>query len=366
MGNWAGAFADTAVLLPLLAVLSIHNGMSFALLLVSSGFLYILSGYVYKVPMSIQPLKSIAIAGISLNASSLDIRVSAALLGGILLSLVFLNLGDIETKIPRVLIHGIQMSLGILLITQGCKQVPQLTTPMLLVGIPSLIILLFADWFLNVPVLGWFSLAGVLVALFSVTSAPDVAIVGQPQAPLDIHWGLVLSLVLPQFFLTINNSVLATKDVSQRYFGDQAKRVTTTRLLSFIGSGNILMSLLGGIPFCHGSGGITAHYLGGSRTSLSNYIIGIFLFLVGVFAYFESIKTLVLLPIFLFVVLTSVGLFHLKLALPSWRKFQKFILVAMAITSLSTQNIFISFAVGAAIYAGEKVYAHVSGSPYGA
>ena len=105
MGNFFGAFADTAVLLPLLATLSIHNGMSFSFLLASAGFLYIFSGYIYKIPMSIQPLKSIAIAGIALGASSLEIRISAALIGGILLFLIFLNLQKVHYNAPPLHWH---------------------------------------------------------------------------------------------------------------------------------------------------------------------------------------------------------------------------------------------------------------------
>ena len=60
--NIMGAFADGAVLFPLLITLSTQNGMNLSYLLLSAGLAYVVSGYVFRVPMSVQPLKSIAIA----------------------------------------------------------------------------------------------------------------------------------------------------------------------------------------------------------------------------------------------------------------------------------------------------------------
>jgi SulP family sulfate permease len=45
--------------------------------------------------------------------------------------------------------------------------------------------------------------------------------------------------------------------------------------------GNFLSSLLGGMPLCHGAGGLAAHYRFGARSAGSNLIIGaIFILLI--------------------------------------------------------------------------------------
>jgi hypothetical protein len=129
---------------------------------------------------------------------------------------------------------------------------------------------------------------------------------------------LIISLVLPQIILTFANSVLATVNVSQKYFGDQAQKVTVRRLVSMIGFGNIFSSLIGGLPFCHGSGGITAHYQGGARSNGSNYIIGTSLLIAAIAAYLYGNTQIIFSPLWLSVLLLSVGIMHVSLAKPSW------------------------------------------------
>src|SRR5690606_37983249 len=91
-------------------------------------------------------------------------------------------------------------------------------------------------------------------------------------APL--RYDIILALVLPQLALTLTNSVVGTEAAARRYFGERAGRVTASRLLRSIGLGNMLVAPLGGLPFCHGSGGVTAHVKGGAQTWHMNLIIG--------------------------------------------------------------------------------------------
>ena len=89
-----------------------------------------------------------------------------------------------------------------------------------------------------------------------------------------------LLLALPQLALSLGNSVLATKQVVADLFPEReplsVKRIGTT--YAFM---NLLAAPLGGIPVCHGSGGIAGHYAFGARTGASGIIYGTFLVLSG-------------------------------------------------------------------------------------
>ncbi|MBL7668885.1 MAG: putative sulfate/molybdate transporter [Bdellovibrionaceae bacterium] len=349
--NFFGAFADGAILFPLLMTLSLQNGMSLFLLLVSSGLAYLVAGFVFRIPMSVQPLKSIAIAGLAVGASALEIRTAAVLLGCVFVAGLTFDLDSLAKKVPTGLIHGVQTGLGLLLVTQGLRSVWPVGGS-------------FGDGLGNSSVLLCLAISAVMIGLSFKTRAPvlglgatfgfliSVALHFEPFFEVQSSFlplstdiekfrpFLVFSLVLPQIILTSANSVLATVNVSKRYFGDRASRVTVGRLVTMIGFGNILSGLLGGLPFCHGSGGITAHYNGGARSHVSNYIIGSVLVLASFVVLHFGGTHIVFSPLLLGVLLLSVGALHVSLAAPSWNQGidEKIQLSLMGLAALATGN----------------------------
>ena len=125
---------------------------------------------------------------------------------------------------------------------------------------------------------------------------------------------VILALVLPQLALTSANSILGTRDVARRYFGERANRVTVRRLLASIGAGNILFSAVGGLPFCHGSGGVTAHVRGGATDWSMNVYAGLSLILLAALASFHG--GVAMPQVMVASLLTVTGVFHLGLARP--------------------------------------------------
>lgn len=81
-------------------------------------------------------------------------------------------------------------------------------------------------------------------------------------------------LVIPQLPLTFANSCLATADAARTYFGAAAARVQPGRLALSLGLANLLAGSIGGMPVCHGAGGMTAHYGFGARTGGTPIILG--------------------------------------------------------------------------------------------
>ena len=89
-------------------------------------------------------------------------------------------------------------------------------------------------------------------------------------------------LALPQIALSLGNSVLATRQVVGDLFPARApltvRRIGTTYALM-----NLVAAPLGGLPVCHGSGGMVGHYAFGARSGGSVVLYGVFLLLAGFF-----------------------------------------------------------------------------------
>lgn len=347
-GDFFGAFGDGAILFPLIALLSLKGGFSGVTLLTSAAIAYIVSGLIFRIPISVQPLKSIAIASIAIGASSLEIRLSGALLGITCLFITFFNVNQLAKKIPQYLIHGVQASLGVLLIFQGIKtgfgshfNMVQIGTVLIL-----LTLMLYLPALSGITMMGFVATSGLIYSILFNTDHSQNTSINQFTA-LNLRPSIIFSLVLPQIALTLANSVLGTEDVCRRYFGEKAHRVTIKKLLNSIGIGNLISSLIGGLPYCHGAGGVTAHYQAGARSFLSNIIIGICLIILAIAQTIKGGGTINYPPILLSSLLLATGFLHLKLAKPTWKTTQGPIyLIAMIIAVVLTQNILWALAVG--------------------
>jgi SulP family sulfate permease len=101
---------------------------------------------------------------------------------------------------------------------------------------------------------------------------PQILPFGIP-ATADFSFALLV-LVLPQLPMTLGNAVLAYTDLSKVYFADGSARVTNRAACVSMALANFLSFIVGGMPLCHGAGGLAAHYRFGARTAGSNLIIG--------------------------------------------------------------------------------------------
>lgn len=352
--NLFGAFADGAVLFPLLAALSLQAGFDSTVLLAFAGAAYLASAAIFRVPMSVQPLKSIAIAGLALGATSAEVRVSGAALGAGCLLLAFLDADRLAGRVPASLIHGLQLALGVLLMMQGLKYGQAAWSGpwagASLVGLTGAILLL--TWHTEFPILGVVATAGLA---YAVVAGGDGAARGAALGSAvpantagDFPRGsMVAALVFPQLALTLANSVLGTRDVARRYFGARAGRVTVTRLLRSIGVGNLLAAAAGGLPYCHGSGGVTAHVRGGSTHWVSNVIIGAALLVLAGVQFGGGALALQYPRPLMACLLFGTGVFHLGLARPTWESADgKIKLLVMGAAAALTQNMLYVLGLG--------------------
>src|SRR5437763_1504603 len=83
----------------------------------------------------------------------------------------------------------------------------------------------------------------------------------------------LLMLALPQISLSLGNSVLATQQIARDLFPERRIGV---RSIGFTYSlMNLINPFFGGIPTCHGSGGMMGHYAFGARTGGSVILYGL-------------------------------------------------------------------------------------------
>lgn len=202
----------------------------------------------------------------------------------------------------------------------------------------------------GIPLLGLLATLGLLIAVFSGDSnALSVSGMASSSSREMFRPELVAGLLLPQIFLTLANSVLATKNVSERYFGESASRVTVKRLLYSIGIGNLLAAGVGGMPFCHGSGGVTAHVRGGSTRAWSTALMGGCLLILAGVQYFSGSRVLIYPAVLLVPLLIATGVFHIFLAAPTARLAPGMMKLATAVLiTLVTRNLL--WVTGSAIF----------------
>jgi len=81
--------------------------------------------------------------------------------------------------------------------------------------------------------------------------------------------------------LSLGNSILATRQVAEDLF--PKRRVTVRKISLTYSFMNLVNPFFGGVPTCHGSGGIAGHYAFGARTGGSVVIAGTLYAVFGLF-----------------------------------------------------------------------------------
>jgi MFS superfamily sulfate permease-like transporter len=102
-------------------------------------------------------------------------------------------------------------------------------------------------------------------------------------APAQMSWHELvvgtLFLALPQLPLTLGNAIIAITEENNRLFPDRP--VSEKKVAISTGVMNLLGPLIGGVPMCHGAGGMAGHVRFGARTGGSLIILGVLVLLVA-------------------------------------------------------------------------------------
>ncbi len=363
----AGSFGDLATFLPLAVGLITVNGVNPTSLFLAAGLLYVVAGLYYRLPVPVQPLKATAAIAVALAVPKEAISAAAFWAGVLFLCLSLFRLDDHFGKVfTRPVVRGIQLGLAVLLVRAGVRAVfaawgpsPELPgvppwLPGVVVAAAVAAILALSRGSRKYPATLVVFPFGVLAAgLASSAWLPGPAAIGwvRPEAGLPLAadpYTVFVVLLLPQIPLTLANSIAATSDAAGAYYGPLASRVTPRGLAATLGIGNLAAGLIGGMPLCHGSGGVTAHYRFGARTGGANLFIGSAFILVALF-FGRSVAegSRLLPPSVLGTLLVYVGIQHARL-LRDIAGSPRELAVALWIgaVTLATGNLAVSFAAG--------------------
>jgi MFS superfamily molybdate transporter len=285
----SGAFGDIGTDLPLITGMILSAGLNPAGVLTMFGIMQILTGLVYGMPMPAQPLKAMAVIVISQKVSGPVLFGGGLAIGLIMLVLASTGLLTVlANAVPKSVVRGIQFGLGLQLATLALRDyVPaEGTAGFVLAGLAFLVTLLLLGN-RRFPPAPFVLLLGLGFALlFRVHPSELVAGIKfvpppfQVPARHDIWVGLYL-LALPQLALSFGNSILATRQVAADLF---PQRPLTIRKIGLTYAAmNLINPFFGGVPTCHGSGGIAGHYTFGARTGGSVILYGLFYLVLGLF-----------------------------------------------------------------------------------
>lgn len=313
VGDITGAVADLGIFIPLVAALVLVNGMSATSILVCAGLLVIVAGTVFRIPFPVQPLKALTALAVALELPPTTIHAAGLLLGALLLVASLPPVMAAITKIfDLTVIRALQVGVGLLLVIAAVRLVQSPPDPFAATAPSSVIGLTLAIVAAGAIALaaerGHFgTILGCMVAgtAFVVWRAGDVqADFGSSLPAFDIpSWSVFLTafttLVIPQIPLTIGNAVVATSDVAKTYFGAEAERVRPRTVCLSAGIANVVSAVAGGMPMCHGAGGLTAHYRLGARTARMNLILGGIFVSAGLVAADAITDLFALLPVWL-------------------------------------------------------------------
>lgn len=284
----AGAFGDIGTDLPLLIGLAIAARLDGASVLIMFGAMQIVTGFVYRMPMPVQPLKAMAAIVIAQQTDA-SILYGAGLAIGITMFVLASTglLTWLGRVIPKTVVRGIQFGLGLQLASIALQNYVRAegVPGYVLAGVASTIVVLLLGnrrfpAALPVVVLG-FAYAAFRLDASAVTQSLGIHL-PTPHVPSlsDIANGFLL-LALPQIPLSLGNSVLATHQLSRDLFPGRGLSV---RKIGFTYAAmNLINPWLGGIPTCHGSGGMAGHYAFGGRTGGSVIIYGLLFLALGIF-----------------------------------------------------------------------------------
>ena len=293
----AGAFGDLGTLLPIVVGMILINGLSPSTVFLAFGLFYLVTGYYYRLPVPVQPLKAVGAIAIAYPAMITEPVIGAAgiIFGALLLVFALTGIVDTLAKLfTQPVVRGIQLSLGLVFLRKGIELI--VSPQVFLNGHPGR----FAEYQINLiigiivfalvlglldnkkfpaalvalaaGILSGFALGGFNSEALTIGPTPMKVVLPS----LQDFWTAAVMLILPQIPLTIGNACVGTADTCCALFPQSSSlpKSTAGRFALTMGIANFPAGFFGAVPMCHGTGGLAAHYRFGARTGGAPVMIG--------------------------------------------------------------------------------------------
>jgi len=271
IGEATGALGDSITVLPLIAAMAVLADLSLTWMLVWFGIFQIVWGLYYGVPLSVEPMKALAGLLLAGTMSTGEFLVAGVLAGGVLLGIGTTGvIGRLEAYFSTPVIRGVQLAVALILVRTGVEL--GVASPGLAAGAAILGLSLIAVGYWNVTALAVLLAGGVVVIAqqgLTLQSPPPVTVPHLVVADLTLG---AVEATAAQLAMTVGNAAVATSLLLDDYFD---RRISPDELASSMGVMNLVTIPLGGIPMCHGSGGVAGKYTFGARTAAANVVLGL-------------------------------------------------------------------------------------------
>jgi MFS superfamily sulfate permease-like transporter len=193
----------------------------------------------------------------------------------------------IARLVPRFVVVGIVLGLGINFTVEGVKMmsggwllaaVGLVGTVLLLTNkaVPAMFLLLIFG-------IGWGAIQHPEMLQALAATQPEIRVPRFAFAEVTWHDMLVGTafLALPQLPLTLGNAIIAIREENNRLFPDRP--ITENTVAVWTGVVNLAGAAFGGVPMCHGAGGMAGHVAFGARTGGAPIILGALLLCLALF-----------------------------------------------------------------------------------
>jgi len=278
----SGSFGNLGTFLPLAVGYIAVCGLDPAGLLVMMGLANLATGILYRLPIPIEPMKVIAAAAIAQKWSPSLIYAAGFSMGVVWLLFAASGFASRVARItPAPVVRGIQATLGILLAMEAFRM---LSTSWFLGGFALLVGFLLrsnrhapAAVVLVVIGVAFMGIQGQLAGIAGL----DFTLPSFTLFSLREVWQSLVLAGFAQIPLTITNATIATSCLISAYWPE--RHVSPRRLSLSQGLMNLAAPFFGGMPMCHGAGGLAGQYYFGARTGGTNIMEGLIELSLGLF-----------------------------------------------------------------------------------
>jgi MFS superfamily sulfate permease-like transporter len=287
----AGSLGDLGTFLPLLVGMSAQNGLDFAAALFFAGLFNIITGLTFSIPMAVQPMKAIAAVALTEGLTVPQILAAGATVSLVILVLGLTGMIDwLNRIVPRSVVRGLQLALGLSLVIKGMQMVVGtnvwIGADSYLTGLLAALVVLLLFFSRKIPAALVLFAVGLVLAAWTHPEVISSLGLGftlpawTPPAWEDFVTAFPKA-ALPQIPLTTLNSVIAVCALSADLFPD--RRAEPRKVAISVGMMNLVACWFGGMPMCHGAGGLAGQYRFGARTNGSILFLGAVKMLLAIF-----------------------------------------------------------------------------------
>jgi len=270
VGEVTGALGDSVTVLPIVVAVCALTPASLPHVLLAFGVFQVAWGVTYGVPMSVEPMKALAGLAIAGSITYPELAAAGLLVGAVLLVAGATGaLSRLASLVGEPTVRGVQLAVALLLARAGVEA-GLASVPLAAAGVAVVAVLTVAGRS-NASAL---AVLGVGVALaVGRTGAPAPALPALSVFPTGTPalTGDALAGAAGQLAMTVGNAAVATAALCADLFD---RDVSPDALGRSMGVTCLAAIPAGGLPMCHGSGGLAGKHEFGARTGGANLVLG--------------------------------------------------------------------------------------------